>query len=407
MPTYRYLALTADGTRRRDVIQADSERQARQLLRDQDLFPRRLTLAEARSQRGTSQSGTFRRGRIDATNLTLLTRQLATLLDAGIPLGDALDALVKQSDQPRARAILLAVLNRVREGYSLADSLRAHPASFDTLYCALVAAGERAGRLATVLERLADYLERVQAQRQKARAALVYPLVLVAVSIAVVIGLMTYVVPKLAAQFEHADMALPLITRIMIGLSQLLQNSGLWIALASGLAVVALRRALRRPALKLRWDRGLLRLPRIGELVLLLDTARLTRTLAILTRSGIPLLDALQVSRDTRGNQCLRQTVDRIAEQVTSGISLHRAMTESRQFSPTLLHMVASGEASGTLEPMLERIADTQEGTFNRRVDMALALFEPLMILAMGGVVLAIVLSILLPIMRLNGAMAM
>ncbi|WP_110686653.1 type II secretion system inner membrane protein GspF [Salinicola aestuarinus] len=405
MPTYRYVALTVNGARRRDVVQADSERQARQRLRDQGLFPRKLQRVEAGRQARSAHAGT-RGAQMDATQLTLMTRQLATLIEAGIPIGDALQALTDQTEKPRARALLLAVLDRVREGHSLADSLRAHPTTFSTLYCALVAAGERAGRLAVVLERLADYLERVQAQRQKARTALVYPTVLIVVSVGVVIGLMTYVVPRLADQFANADMTLPWITRFMIALSEGLQSSGLWLAIVVPLVIVAINRALRRAAFRRRWDAGLLRLPRIGELVSLLDTARLTRTLAILTQSGIPLLDALRVSRDTLGNCLLRESVDHIAERVTTGVSLHKAMGEVGRFSPTMLHMVASGEASGRLENMLERIADNQETTFNRRVDMALALFEPLIILAMGGVVLAIVLSILLPIMRLNGAMA-
>lgn len=399
MPTYRYLALSTDGTRRRDVLQADSERQARQMLRDQGLFPRQLVAVRNRTRLPS------RRSRLGNETLALLTRQLATLIAAGIPIGDALDALSRQAEKERDRALLLEIFARVREGYSLADSLRAHPGTFDTLYCSLVAAGERAGRLAQVLERLADHRERVQQQRQKARTALVYPMVLIGVSVAVVAGLMVYVVPRLAAQFERSDMALPWLTRALIGFSDFLQQAGPWLALACGLIGVAMHRLQRRPAVRRRRDAWLLRLPRLGELIVLLDTARLTRTLAILTRSGIALLDALKVSRDTLGNALMREAVDTLAERVAAGISLNRAMAETRRFPPTMLHMVASGESSGTLDSMLERVAEAQESTFNRRVDMALALFEPVMILTMGGVVLTIVLAILLPIMRLNGAM--
>ncbi|WP_106477884.1 type II secretion system inner membrane protein GspF [Phytohalomonas tamaricis] len=399
MPTYRYLALTAEGTRRRDVLQADSERQARQLLRDQGLFPRQLVPVRDKTKKVS------RRGRIDNETLALLTRQLATLVDAGIPIGDALDALSRQAQKERPRAMLLDIVARVREGYSLADSLGTHPATFDTLYRSLVAAGERAGRLAQVLEQLADHLERVQQQRQKARTALVYPLVLVAVSIAVVIGLMIYVVPRLAEQFERSDMALPWLTRTLIAFSEFIQLTGPGILIAGVLGVLVLKRLLRRRVVRHRWHALLLRLPRLGELIVLLDTARLTRTLAILTRSGIPLLDALKVSRDTLGNLLMRDAVDLLVERIAAGVSLNRAMNESGRFPPTMLHMIASGESSGTLDRMLERVANTQETTFNRRVDMALALFEPVMILTMGGVVLTIVLAILLPIMRLNGAM--
>lgn len=400
MPTYRYRALNHDGRREKDVLQADSERQARQILRDRGLFPRHLEVARDKSTRAQ------KRGRLDPASLTLLTRQLATLIEAGIPISDALDALTRQADRHRERALLLAIGNRVNEGHSLADSLRPH-ASFDLLYCSLVAAGERAGRLSVVLERLADYLERVQAQRQKARTALIYPLVLAGVSIAVVIGLMSYVVPQLAAQFERSNVTLPWLTRLMIALSDWVLAFGPWLAGALLLSLPLALRLMRRPALRARRDALLLRLPRIGELIQLLDTGRLTRTLAILTRSGIALLDALRVSRDTLANQQMRDAVDLLCQRVESGISLHRAMEETRRFSPSLIHMVASGESSGTLDAMLERIADAQENTFNRRVDMALALLEPLMILLMGGVVLTIVLAILLPIMRLNSSMAL
>lgn len=400
MPTYRYLALDLDGRRRRDVIQAENERHARELLSDRGLFARRLEEIRGARQRRRGQS-------LDAERLTLLTRQLATLIDAGIPIGQALEALASQADREAARALLLSLVNRVREGYSLADSLKAHPASFDRLYVALVAAGERAGQLPQVLERLADHLERSQRQRQKAKGALVYPLVLVLVSVGVVSGLMTYVVPRLAAQFERSDMTLPWLTRGLIALADAMQSLGPWLLATLLLLGLAAARSLRRPAIRLKVDRRLLTLPRLGELLLLLDSARLTRTLAILTLSGIPLVDALRVSRDTLANACLRHHLGEVEEAVTSGVSLHRALADTERFSPTLLHMVASGESSGRLGEMLERVAATQESAFSRRVDMALALFEPLIILAMGGVVLTIVLAILLPIMSLNSAMAL
>ncbi|WP_417330815.1 type II secretion system inner membrane protein GspF [Halomonas cupida] len=400
MPTYRYLALSGDGRRHQDVIQAESEGHARQLLSDQGLFARRLEAVNS----GHSRS---RRGRLDNERLTLLSRQLATLVDAGIPLGDALDALTQQADRANARALLLDIGDRVREGYSLAESLAAHPRIFDDLYVALVAAGERAGQLGRVLERLADHLERSQRQRHKARTALIYPLVLVLVSSAVVIGLMTYVVPRLAEQFQRSDLTLPWLTRTLIQLTDLLTQGGPWLVLGGALVVLTVVRALRQPRWRRRADRLILRLPRIGELVQLLDTARLTRTLAILTHSGIALLESLKVSRDTLGNQLMREAVEQISESVTAGVSLRVAMMETQRFSPSLLHMIGSGESSGRLADMLERVAETQESTFNRRVDTALALFEPLIILTMGAVVLTIVLAILLPIMRLNGAMAL
>jgi general secretion pathway protein F len=249
MPTYRYLALKPDGSRLRNVLQADSERHARQMLRDEGLFPRRLVAVGNRPR--------IRRQRtLDGETLALLTRQLATLVEAGISIGDALDALVQQTEEHKARGLLLDVLRRVREGHALADSLAAHPGTFDDLYRSLVAAGERAGRLAGILEQLADHLERVQQQRSRARTALIYPSVLILVSILVVTGLMVHVVPRLAAQFEHSNMTLPTLTRALIALSDLLQATAGWLAAAMMVAGLLAQRLLLRPAPRRRRRRS-------------------------------------------------------------------------------------------------------------------------------------------------------
>lgn len=399
MPAYRYLALDGDGRRLRDVIQAESERHARQLLRERGLFPREVqATGPARGVRG-------RGGRLDTNSRTDFTRQLATLVGAAIPLAEALQMLERQSRQAALKALLLDLLGQVREGYALADSLGRHPATFDPLYLTLVAAGERAGRLGPVLERLADYLERVQRQRHKARTALIYPLALALVSIAVVAGLMTFVVPRLTEQFIHSGLQLPWITRALVAVSDGLLVFGPWLLGLVVLAGVGIQRLLRQLPWRRRWHRQLLRLPRLGELLRTLDSARLTRSLAILVGSGIPLLEALQVSRATLGNQVLRDALDAAIEQVTAGTGLGRALDRTTVFPPLLVNMVASGEASGTLDAMLERVADAQERDFNQQVDLALALFEPVLILVLGGVVLAIVLAILLPIMQLNQAL--
>ncbi|WP_288476944.1 type II secretion system inner membrane protein GspF [uncultured Pseudomonas sp.] len=394
MPAYRYLALDGDGRRQRDVIQAESERHARQLLRERGLFPREV-----------QASGPVRGGRLDANSRTDFTRQLATLVGAAIPLAEALQMLERQSRQAALKALLLDLLGQVREGYTLADSLGRHPGTFDPLYLTLVAAGERAGRLGPVLERLADYLERVQRQRHKARTALIYPLALALVSIAVVAGLMTFVVPKLTEQFIHSGLQLPWITCALVAVSDGLLVFGPWLLGLLVLAGVGLQRLLRQVLWRRRWHRQLLRLPRLGELLRTLDSARLTRSLAILVGSGIPVLEGLQVSRATLSNQVLGDALDAAIEQVTAGTGLGRALDRTAVFPPLLVNMVASGEASGTLDAMLERVADAQERDFNQQVDLALALFEPVLILILGGVVLAIVLAILLPIMQLNQAL--
>lgn len=399
MPAYRYLALDGDGRRQRDVIQAESERHARQLLRERGLFPREVQAT------GPARGTRNRAGRLDANSRTDFTRQLATLVGAAIPLAEALQMLERQSRQAALKALLLDLLGQVREGYTLADSLGRHPGTFDPLYLTLVAAGERAGRLGPVLERLADYLERVQRQRHKARTALIYPLALALVSVAVVAGLMTFVVPKLTEQFIHSGLQLPWITRALVAVSDGLLVFGPWLLGLVLLVGLGLQRLLRQVEWRRRWHRQLLRLPRLGELLRTLDSARLTRSLAILVGSGIPVLEGLQVSRATLGNQVLRDALDAAIEQVTAGTGLGRALDRSGVFPPLLVNMVASGEASGTLDAMLERVADAQERDFNQQVDLALALFEPVLILVLGGVVLAIVLAILLPIMQLNQAL--
>lgn len=395
MPTYRYQALDVDGCQSRDLIQADSERHARQLLREQGLLARQLSLQPAGRQAPRGR-------RLSHAQLCELTRQLATLLGAGIPLAEALSTLERQFGDPASRALLVALGASLAEGHGLAESLRRQGGPFDTLYCALVEAGERSGRLAPVLERLADHLEQVQRQRHKARTALIYPGVLMLVSTVVVVGLMTFVVPRLTEQFDHVGRSLPWITRLLIAISDGLLLAGPWLLVllaAGGLLGAAL---MRHETWRLRRDRLLLRLPRLGTLFAVLDSARLSRSLAILAGSGVPLLEALQVGTATVGNGQIRLALDMVREQVKGGVSLHRALSASGHFPPLLLNMVASGEASGTLAEMLKRVADSQERAFARQVDMALALFEPLMILLMGAIVLFIVLAVLLPIMQLN-----
>ncbi|VVN12559.1 Putative type II secretion system protein F [Pseudomonas fluorescens] len=395
MPTYRYQAVDLAGKRHAATLQADSERHARQLLREQGLFAKGL-------KRHDNATGRSRHQRLSRAQLCELTRQLATLTGAGIPLVDALATLERQLRQPALQAVLVGVRGALAEGLGLARSLARQGAPFTGLYCALVEAGERSGRLAQVLTRLADHLEQVQRQQHKARTALIYPAVLMGVSLAVVVGLMTFVVPKLTEQFAHSGQSLPLVTSILIGLSQGLVSAGPWLLAAVLLFSVISRWLLRKAHWCLRRDQWLLRLPRVGGLLQVLESARLARSLAILSSSGVALLEALQVATETVGNRRIRQAMEQVRQQVEGGTSLHRALDASQQFPPLLVNMVGSGEASGTLADMLERVADDQERGFARQVDTAMALFEPLMILVMGGVVLFIVLAVLLPIMQLN-----
>jgi len=395
MPTYRYQAVDLAGRTLKASLQAESERHARQLLREQGLFARQLQV------QGNAQV-LPRRQRVSRAQLCELTRQLATLTGAGIALVDALATLERQLVEPALRNLLVGVRGALAEGLGLARSLARQGGVFSALYCALVEAGERAGRLAQVLERLADHLEQVQRQQHKARTALIYPCVLMGVSLAVVVGLMSFVVPRLTEQFAHSGQSLPLITRLLIGASEALLLAGPWLLGAAVLGAAGAARLLRRPHWCLRRDDLLLRLPRVGALLRVLESARLSRSLAILVGSGVPLLEALQVATATLENRRSRLALERVQVDVQGGVSLHRALDASGQFPPMLLNMVASGEASGTLPDMLERVADNQERGFARQVDTVMALFEPLMILAMGAVVLFIVLAVLLPIMQLN-----
>lgn len=407
MQTFKYLALDARGKAVRDLIQADSERQARQLLRDRGLFPRQLqSVASTASVAGTGGNERQRRGqRLSHADKVELTRQLATLVAAALPLAESLQMLAEQSDQPRLRTLLLRLQASVQEGHSLADSLRRSGGQFNAMYCALVAAGERSGRLGLVLERLADYQEQVQRQRHKAMTALIYPAALLLVSLGVVVGLMSFVVPKLTEQFIDSGQALPLLTRMLIALSDAVLHFGPVVLACMVVTAIIAAVLLRRPECALRRDRMLLRLPRLGGLLVLLDSARLARSLTILVSSGVPLLDALRVSTDTLGNSVLQGALRDSCQELRAGASLHRALGQSGYFPPLLVNMVASGEASGRLDEMLERVAAHQERSFGQRVDTTLALFEPLMILSMGSLVLFIVLAILLPIMQLNQAL--
>lgn len=407
MQTFKYQALDASGKTVRDLIQADSERQARQLLRDRGLFPRQLasTTSSASGEAGEKKGARGSRRRLNHAERVELTRQLATLVGAALPLAESLQLLAEQSTQPRLRAVLLQLLASVQEGHSLADSLRQSGGQFNAMYCALVAAGERSGRLGLVLERLADYQEQVQKQRHKAMTALIYPAALLFVSLAVVVGLMSFVVPKLTEQFIDSGQALPLLTRILIVLSDAVLTFGPLALVLLALSVFVAVILLRKPAWALRRDRALLRLPRLGGLLVLLDSARLSRSLAILVSSGVPLLDALRVSVDTLGNRVLQAALRDSCQDLRGGTSLYRALGQSGHFPPLLVNMVASGEASGRLDEMLDRVASHQERSFGQRVDTTLALFEPVMILCMGSLVLFIVLAILLPIMQLNQAL--
>ncbi|KAB7675949.1 type II secretion system inner membrane protein GspF [Plesiomonas shigelloides] len=402
MSVFQYQAVNLQGKRHKGLIEADSARQARQLLREQGLLAE--IVHETRSVADNPASAhtlRWQRG-ISASELALLTRQLATLVQAAMPLEECLRAVAEQCEKNRLKSLMLAVRTQVLEGHTLADSLRAYPLVFDELFCAMVAAGEKAGHLDAVLSRLADYTEQRQYMKGKLLQAMIYPLVLTVVAIGVIAILLASVVPKVVAQFDHLGQALPNSTQLLIALSDGVRDYGLWLVGALLVLGVLVQRLLRQPALRLRWDRFWLRLPLLGKVSRGLNTARFARTLSILSSSSVPLLEGMQIAASVASNRYVRSQILTAAERVREGSSLRAALGSSGLFPPMMLHMIASGERSGELEPMLLRAADNQDREFEALVTLALGIFEPLLIVCMAGVVLFIVVAILQPMLQLN-----
>ena len=400
MPAFEYQALDAAGRTHKGVLQGDTPKAVRQSLRDQGLMP--LELTEVREQAPRREfKDLFGRG-VSAADLSILTRQWATLVRAGLPLDEALAALAEQSGDVRARRMLVAVRSKLMEGRTLADSLGEFPESFPELYRSAVAAGEQSGKLDRVLERLAGFLEERRELGQRVVAALIYPALLTLVAFAIIAGLLGYVVPQVVGVFEQLQQTLPWPTRVLLALSAFVRVAGPWMLLAAVAAAIAFRAALSRPAFRSRWHALLMRLPLIGALLKAQDTARFARTLSIATAASVPLLEALRLGASTLNLLPLREAIAAAAARVREGGSLSRALAESGRFPALLTRLVGSGEKSGELEPMLDHAADLQEKQVQGALGAFVAILEPLLIVAMGGIVLFMVLAILLPIFEMN-----
>ena len=401
MGAFEFTALDESGRERKGVLEADTPRQIRQQLREKGWAP--LAVAEVQQQEARRQirPSLFRR-RISAVDLALITRQFATLIRSGLPVEEALQTLSRQTEKPRLRSLLMAVRSRVMEGHSLAAAFEDFPHIFPDLYRATVAAGEQSGYLDAVLEWLADYTETRQTLHQKTMLALIYPLMVMGVSVLVVVFLMVYVVPQIVQVFEGIGQKLPVLTRGLIATSDFVRGNGIVMLVGIAMAAAAARAALRRNGPKRQVHRLLLRLPMIGRLVRGLNTARFARTLSILTGSGVPVLEALRISATVVGNLPMRAAVEDAARRVREGTALHTALERSGYFPPMTVHLIASGEASGKLDEMLERASSSQEREMEVLITTITELFGPLLILVMGGIVLVIVLAILLPIFDLN-----
>ncbi len=403
MSGYEYSALDAGGRETRGVIEADTERHARSILRERGLAPLGVEGIRSSSARsGTGLRERFSRPGLSRSGLALVTRQFATLVNAGLTIEECLNVLIDQSESVGARRLLAAVRARVLEGQSLSRGLAAFPNSFPQIYRAMVEAGEHSGRLGDVLERLADYTESRENLRDKVIIAFIYPALVTVVALAVVAMLLVYVVPQVTRVFTNLGQALPLVTRILIAISDFVRASGALALIALVGAFVAARFLLRDEARRLRWHAWLLKVPLVGRLIRGVNAARFTDTLGILTASGVPLLASLQSASAVLTNLPMRAAVDEAVRRVREGGALASALGAARVFPPLVIHLIASGEATGRLDTMLARAAEAQSRELENWIRGLTALLEPLLILAMGMIVLFVVVAILLPIFEMN-----
>ena len=400
MGAFEYTALDTGGKERKGILEGDTPRHIRQLLREKQLLPVTVSAVaqkEARRQRSFSLTR-----RVSTADLSLFTRQLATLVRAGLPLEEALLAVSQQTEKPRVQSIVLGVRSKVMEGHTLADGLADFPRVFPEIYRSTVAAGEQSGKLDGILERLADYTEGRELIRQKVLAAMLYPIVLSVMCFAIVSGLMVYVVPKVVAVFQQTKGKLPLITKVLIATSDFVRDWGIWMVIGAVIAVFLFRRWLRNPDNRRLYHRFQLRLPMVGKLTRGFNTARFTRTFSILSASSVPVLEALRISGEVVTSLPMRDAVTEAAARVREGAPIGRSLGMSRMFPPMTIHLISSGESSGELESMLERAAISQERELDSLLAGMVGLLGPMLIVFMGLFVMGIVFAMLLPIFEMN-----
>ncbi|MCW7551750.1 type II secretion system inner membrane protein GspF [Endozoicomonas gorgoniicola] len=402
MAAFEYIALDPEGKQHRGTLEADSNRQVRQILRDRQWTPLSVdAVDEQKKNKAGGRSSLFHRG-VSAVELATITRQLATLIQAAMPVEEALQGVASQQEKRRLKNILLAIRSRVLEGYTLAQSLEGFPQIFPQMYRATVTAGEHAGYLDKVLNRLADYTEARMQSIQKVQQALLYPVILMVAAVGIVSFLLGYVVPDVVKVFVDTGQELPGITVALIAASEGFQSYWVVLFILIVMTVFICRQALKRPSVRLSWDQVFLRLPVLGRFSRSLSAARFASTLSILTRSGVSLVEALMISAQVVENRAIQGAVIDAAKKVSEGSSLNKALSGTGYFPPLMLHMISSGESTGELDEMLERTAQNQQMELDGRIAMLLGLFEPLMLVVMGGVVMVIVLAILLPILNMN-----
>jgi general secretion pathway protein F len=407
LAAFEYTALDATGRQKRGVLEADSSRQIRQLLRDQGLVPLSVDATTGRQSASAASRRPMRwRRGISALDLALFTRQLATLIAAGLPIEEALRAAAQQTEKRHVSTLIMGVRSRVLEGHSLASGMAEYPIAFNDLYRSTVSAGEQSGHLDRVLENLADYTERRFDSRRNVEMAMLYPVVLFVLAIVIVGALLIYVVPDIVRVFDTTDQALPWLTRALIGTSEFVAGYVLWLALGAVLAALGVRWLLLQPQVRLAWHKRQLELPLVRRITRSSNASRYASTLSILTLSGVPLVEAMNIAGNVVSNEWLKRRLAEATQRVSEGSSLRASLESAGHFPPMLLHMVASGEASGELDHMLARVANYQQQELERVVATLVRLFEPMMLLLMGGLVMLIVLAILLPIISMNQMVA-
>lgn len=400
MGAFEYVALDKAGKESKGLLEGDTAKQVRQLLRERNLLP--VNVSEVAKKESKRQSSFSMRRGISPSELALLTRQLATLSQAGLPLEEALLAVGQQNEDPRTQSILLGVRSKVMEGHTLADGLADFPQAFPELYRATVSAGEQSGHLDAVLDRLADFTESRQILQQQVKNALIYPIALVVTAVAIISFMLAYVVPKVVSIFENFGQELPILTRIMIASSDFIR--GYWFILIAGtIAIVwGVRRLLQKEGPRRKYHRILLRLPIVGTVTQGINTARFTQTLSILAGSSVPILEALRIAAQVVVNIPMREAVEEASLRIREGAMISKSLAASKLFPPMTTHLIASGEASGRLEEMLVRAAQVQEREVDGLISTMLGIMQPLLVIFMAGVVLLIVLAILLPIFEIN-----
>lgn len=400
MGAFEYQALDKRGHTVKGVLEGDAERQIRALLRDRGLTPLKVDAITEQTLPSVRHRGS--RAGMSTNELAMITRQFSTLVQAGLTIDEGLNALIEQTESTRTRSILAGVRAKVLEGQSLAQALGAFPGAFPTLYRNMVDAGEQSGQLDGVMERLADYTENRQALQQKVLLAFIYPALVVLVALLSITGLMIYVVPQVTRVFINTGQTLPWLTSALINVSEFLKTSGVFVLVGIVVSVIVFRLLLRREAIRFRWHRFLLTLPVVGRMIRGIEAARITSTLGILTNSGIPLLNALESSIDIVSSLPMRAAMEATYKTVREGGSLSKSLAKSKLFPPMIIHLVASGEATGRLDAMLIRAAETQSRELENRVRALTAILEPVLLLFAGGLILMIVLAILLPIFEMN-----